>query len=81
MERDQEFLEYVVKSIVKYPDQVKTTRTSDEMGVLLSLVVAKEDMGQVIGKAGATASAIRLLTKLTGMSNKSRVSVKINEPE
>ena len=56
-ERDQEFLEYVVTSIVDNPEAVKINRTVDERGVLLELSVDPEDMGKIIGKAGATAKA------------------------
>ncbi|MBZ9573011.1 KH domain-containing protein, partial [Patescibacteria group bacterium] len=56
---DKEFLEYVIKALVDHPEDVKIDRKVDEMGVLLSLKVNPEDMGQIIGKAGATARAIR----------------------
>ena len=80
-ERDSQFLEFVVKALVDNPDAVEITRTIDEMGVLLTLSVAKEDMAQVIGKSGRTASAIRTLLRVVGMKNNSRVNLKINEPE
>ncbi len=81
MERDQAFLEYVVKALVDSPDQVKINRTVDEMGVLLTLEVGKDDMGKVIGRAGATAKAIRVLLRVVGMKHDARVNLKINEPE
>ena len=81
MERDQEFLEFVVKAIVDNPDDVKIERVVDEMGVLLNLSVNKDDMSQVIGKSGRTASAIRTLLRVVGMKNNARVNLKINEPE
>jgi predicted RNA-binding protein YlqC (UPF0109 family) len=81
MERDQEFLEFVVKAIVDNPDDVKVERVVDEMGVLLTLSVNKDDMSQVIGKSGRTASAIRTLLRVVGMKNNARVNLKINEPE
>ena len=81
MERDQQFLEYVVKSLVDNPDQVKITRTVDEMGVLLTLSVNKDDMGKVIGRSGATAKAIRTILRVVGMKNDARVNLKIEEPE
>ncbi len=79
--RDQEFLEYIVKSIVDHPDQAQITRTVDEMGVLLSLKVHPEDMGQVVGRQGSTARAIRTLLRIVGMKNNARVNLKIEEPE
>ncbi|PIR83747.1 RNA-binding protein [Candidatus Kaiserbacteria bacterium CG10_big_fil_rev_8_21_14_0_10_51_14] len=81
MERDQQFLEYVIKALVDNPDDVKITRTVDEMGVLLTLVVHKDDMGKVIGRSGATAKAIRTVLRVVGMKNDARVNLKIEEPE
>lgn len=81
MELDQQFLEQVVKAIVDHPDDVKTSRTVDEMGVLLTLDVNPEDMGKIIGRSGNTAKAIRTLLRVVGMKNESRVNLKINEPE
>jgi hypothetical protein len=81
MESDQEFLEFVVKALVDNPDSVKVTRTVDEMGVLLTLDVHKDDMGKIIGRAGNTAKAIRTLLRVVGMKNDARVNLKINEPE
>lgn len=80
-ERDQEFLEYVVKNIVDNPDAVEIKRTVDERGVLLELTVDPEDMGKIIGKAGATAKAIRTLLRVLGAKNDARFNLKIIEPE
>lgn len=81
MELDQEFLEYVVKALVDNPDRVKVARTVDEMGVLLTLDIAPEDMGKIIGRSGNTAKSIRTLLRVVGMKNNARVNLKINEPE
>jgi predicted RNA-binding protein YlqC (UPF0109 family) len=81
MDRDQEFLEYVVKSLVDNPEAVKISRTVDEMGVLLMLDVDPADMGKIIGRSGNTEKAIRTLLRVVGMKNNSRVNLKINEPE
>ena len=80
-EQDAKFLELVIKALVDSPDKVKITRTVDEMGVLLTLVVDNADMGKVIGRSGNTAKAIRTLLRVVGMKNNSRVNLKINEPE
>jgi len=77
---DKEFLEFIVKSLVDHPEDVKIDRKVDEMGVLLSLKVNPEDMGQIIGKAGATARAIRSLVRIVGLKNHARVNLKIEEP-
>lgn len=81
MERDQEFLEYLVKGLVDHPADVKIDRKVDEMGVLLTLSVNGEDMGKIIGRQGNTAKAIRTLLRVIGMKNNSRVNLKIEEPE
>ena len=78
---DQEFLEYLIKALVDNPGDVKIDRKVDEMGVLLSLKVNPEDMGQIIGKAGSTARAIRSLVRIVGLKNHARVNLKIEEPE
>jgi len=78
---DQEFVEFVVKAIVDNPDDVKSERKVDEMGVLIILKVNPEDMGTIIGRAGATAKAIRTLTRIVGIKNNARVNLKIEEPE
>ena len=81
MESDAQFLEFVVKSLVDNPADVKIKRTVDEMGVLLTLEVNTLDMGKIIGRSGNTAKAIRTLLRVVGMKNNARVNLKINEPE
>ena len=78
---DQEFLEYLVKSIVDHPDDVKVDRKVDEMGVLLDLRVSQEDMGMLIGRQGSTAKALRTLLRIVGARHNARVNLKIEEPE
>jgi len=78
---DQEFVEFVVKAIVNNPDDVKSERKVDEMGVLIVLKVNPEDMGTLIGRAGSTAKAIRTLVRIVGLRNNARVNLKIEEPE
>jgi predicted RNA-binding protein YlqC (UPF0109 family) len=77
----QEFLEYLVKGIVDYPDDVKVDRKVDEMGVLLTLRVHRDDMGKVVGRNGSTAKSIRTLLRIVGVKNNARVNLKIEEPE
>lgn len=80
MEADQQFVETLVRSIVNTPDDVKTTRTIDERGVLITLDVNPTDMGYVIGRQGQTARSIRTLLKIVGAKHNARVNLKINEP-
>lgn len=80
-EMDKEFVEYVVKALVNHPDEVAVRRSVDDMGVLLELTVNPDDMGKVIGKAGATAKSLRTLLRVLGSHNDERVNLKIVEPE
>ena len=81
MEEDQQFIDFVVKAIVNNPDDVKTERTVDERGVLITLDLNPSDMGYVIGRQGRTAQSLRTLLKIVGAKNNARVNLKINEPE
>jgi predicted RNA-binding protein YlqC (UPF0109 family) len=74
---DQQFVEFVVKSLVSNPDAVQVTRRIDEKGVLLELTVDPEDLGRVIGKRGATAQSIRTLLRALGTKNDARYNLKI----
>lgn len=80
-ERDQEFIEFVVKSLVDRPEDVSTERTVDEMGVLITLKVNPQDLGQIIGRQGQTAKSLRTLLRVVGAKNHARVNLKIYEPE
>jgi uncharacterized protein len=77
----QEMLEYVVKSLVDNPNDVTVERKVDEMGVLLTLKVSPQDMGQIVGRQGSTARAIRTLVRIAGLKAHARVNLKIEEPE
>jgi hypothetical protein len=74
---DQQFIEYVVKSLVGNPDDVVVERIIDEKGVLLTLTVNPEDLGRVIGKKGATAQSLRTLLRALGTKQEARYNLKI----
>lgn len=74
---DQQFVEYIVKTLVNNPDKVVVDRTIDEKGVLLELTVDQEDVGRVIGRRGATAQSIRTLLRALGTKNDARYNLKI----
>lgn len=74
---DQQFVEFVVKSLVGNPDAVQVERRIDEKGVLLELTVDPEDLGRVIGKRGATAQSLRTLLRALGTKNDARYNLKI----
>jgi len=74
---DQQFVEYIVKSLVSNPDDVVVERLIDEKGVLLTLTVNPEDLGRVIGKRGVTAQSLRTLLRALGTKNDARYNLKI----
>lgn len=74
---DQQFVEYIVKSLVNYPDDVVVERIIDEKGVLLTLTVHPDDLGRVIGKRGVTAQSLRTLLRALGTKNEARYNLKI----
>lgn len=81
---DQQFVEYIIKTLVSNPDDVVVERQIDEKGVLLTLTVNPEDLGRVIGKRGATAQSIRTLLRALGTKNDARYNLKIvnnDEPD
>src|SRR5665213_1558676 len=77
---DQQFIEYIVKSLVSKPDAVVIDRRVDEKGVLLELHVDPEDLGRVIGKRGATAQSLRTLLRALGTKQDARLNLKIIDP-
>jgi predicted RNA-binding protein YlqC (UPF0109 family) len=74
---DQQFVEYIVKSLVEHPDDVIVDRIVDEKGVLLTLTVNPEDLGRVIGRRGVTAQSLRTLLRALGTKNTARYNLKI----
>jgi len=74
---DQQFIEYIVKSVVGHPEDVIVERIIDEKGVLLTLTVNPDDLGRVIGKRGVTAQSLRTLLRALGTKNDARYNLKI----
>lgn len=74
---DQQFVEYIVKSLVENGDDVVVDRIVDEKGVLLTLTVNPEDLGRVIGRRGVTAQSLRTLLRALGTKNSARYNLKI----
>jgi len=72
----KELVEYIAKSIVDEPDEVSVTEGFGD-GVVLTLHVAPDDMGKVIGKQGRIASAIRALLKVAAIKQGSRITLNI----
>ena len=83
MEKDntQSLLESILKALASKPDEVDVTKTVDEMGVLFLVKLGEGDAGLIIGRAGRTIQAIRLIMTAIGMKNKARLNVKLDVPE
>lgn len=75
------FVEYVVKALVDYPDQVDVREVDGERVVVFELRLNPTDIGKVIGKSGRTISAIRTLLTSTAAKNGKRAMLEIIEPE
>jgi predicted RNA-binding protein YlqC (UPF0109 family) len=73
----KDLLEYLAKSLVDNPEDVRVTVTETETAVVLELTVAKEDVGKVIGKQGRIARALRTILKASGVRDGKRVIVEI----
>ena len=73
----KELLEFIARELVDEPDAVEVTETEDDRGVLLTLHVAPDDMGKVIGRAGRAARAIRSVIRAAGTRAGVHASVEI----
>ena len=81
MSSDREFVEFLARSIVDHPDDVKVERIVDERGVFLKLFVNPVDVGQMVGRGGMTARAMRTMLRIWGMKNQERVNLKIMDTD
>lgn len=77
---DQQFVEFIVATLVDHPEEVRIDRSVDEKGVLLELNVHPDDLGRAIGKQGATAQSLRTLLRALGAKNNARYNLKIVDP-
>lgn len=76
-----DFLEYIVKAIVKNPDGVKVEEDKTPDGINLILHVDESDMGLIIGKEGRTIKSIRNLVKSKAIKENIRVNVELYDPK
>lgn len=74
-----QFLNFIVTSLVKSPEEVSIEQKEDEMGTLLLLKVSKDDMWTIIGKAGKTIDAIRTVLRVYGSKSNVRLNLKVVE--
>ena len=73
----KELLEFLARSLVDHPEQVRVEQIDTPDGVLLRLTVAKEDVGKVIGKQGRIARAIRTVVKASAVRDGRQATVEI----
>ena len=77
----KELIEYIARSLVDDPTQVNVFQHRHGTRTELSLQVAKEDMGRVIGRHGRVANAMRALLQVAAAREDKRASLNISEPE
>jgi predicted RNA-binding protein YlqC (UPF0109 family) len=73
----KDLLEYLAKSLVDHPDEVRVALTETESTIVLELSVAKDDVGKVIGKQGRIARAMRTIVKASAVRDGRRAIVEI----
>lgn len=73
----KELIEYIAKSIVDKPEEVRVTEEATEDGIVLRLEVAPEDTGKVIGKEGRIAKAMRTLLRVAAIRKGTRATLEI----
>ena len=82
---ESKYVEYCLELVAglcsNEPENIKVTKSVDEMGVLLTVSgISQSDMPNVIGREGAHAKAIRMLVRVAGAKENARISMKIDEP-
>lgn len=71
-----EIVEYIVRRLVNFPDEVKVTSEKNDAGaVMITISTAPDDVGRVIGKRGTTINAIRLIAKAASVKPGEKVDV------
>ena len=73
----KELLEFLARSLVDNPEEVRVEESETSDGVLLRLFVAKDDVGKVIGKQGRIARALRTVVKASAVKDGKQASVEI----
>lgn len=75
--KEVEFLQFIIENLVKNTEDIKIERSEDELWVLLTMSVNKEDMGIIIGKGGNTINSIRSILRLFWMKSEKRINLKV----
>lgn len=74
----EQYLEVIINPFLK--GRVVMERVTDEKGILITLQVSREDMGQIVGSKGQTIEALRRLGYSYAARNGERVAIKLLEP-
>lgn len=75
MEKD--LVEYIAKSLVDFPDEVKVNMVEGEQSTIIELKVAQSDIGKVIGKSGRIANAVRVILNASAAKNNKHIQLEI----
>lgn len=75
--KEVEFLQFIIENLVSQPEEIKIQRVQDELWILLTLSVAKDDMWIIIGKGGNTINSIRSILRIYGLKIDQRVNLKV----
>lgn len=73
----KDLVEYIVKALVDYPDEVKVREVSGESSIVLELTVAEEDAGRVIGRSGRVINSIRTIVQSLAAKDGKRVTLEV----
>ena len=77
----KELVEVIARALVDEPDKVKVAEEENEREINVTLRVAKDDMGKVIGRSGRIAKAIRAVVKAAATKTEKHVNVDILDEE
>ncbi len=73
----KDLVEYIAKSIVTFPDEVKVTEEEEDGRLVLLLEVAPDDKGKIIGRQGRVAQSIRALLRVAAVKRGTRANLEI----
>ena len=77
----KELTEFIVRSLVDYPDQVEVREIDEDRAVVLELSVASSDMGRVIGRSGRVINSIRAILQVLAAKQGNRVTLELLESD
>jgi len=75
-----DFVRYILEQLCDHKDKITVDANKDDLGILVTVTVAEEDMGKLIGKQGQTIGSLRTLVRIIGARDGERVNLKVLEP-